>query len=547
MTPIDHCATGIAAGGIVAPLLNKAFKIPYRALVPIYFISSILPDIDGLSLLVSKAAYFGKQWYSHHMAAHSFLGAAFFSALIALVYIVIAISSRGVINLFRRDKIPLEYRIRRTIGAFIAAFIGYAVHFAGDIPTPPGPWGGIALLWPDPKMYGGWSRINWHNWYLIYISIIFLMVYFAVHFTAGFFFAFKFKVTRWISYFFRAVSVACSIFFLFEMYTFVEKHDFKKMGYSAWDKLNRQLVPAEYMKNADEYYHKATIFWRKNLFSMADAVKTGNRALHFFEELHGAVAPKIGAMIPQMRSAQDDMRLYRALQVMAPGMEDSRAGDYRVWFFRDSLPRLDYYNRGFLYFLVHKTKKNIMQITNSWMIVFHILERDSRGNAARVKKIYHNDKIFVSDNIKPQLNLDKLPLVTFKFWEHDRVQYSLIPGSGHTRFGNLAKGYYPTISKTPGVLWKGWRSGVLIHDGPWSEGCIVAAYIHTDIGRQLEYPFYKLWARADEIIKKDIPGSIYRGKNIYWGRMMFIKDPQRIYQKNSQTEKTFAADKYSSL
>ncbi len=528
MTPIGHMATGVAAGGIIAPVINKAFKTPYRALIPIYLVASVIPDVDGLSLLVSRAAYFGKAWYSHHMAGHSIIGAAVYATVLALFYLLFAVTGRGVINLFRMDKVPLEHRLRRTVGAWIAAFIGCLAHYAGDLPTPPGPWGGIALMWPSMTMYGGWNRIFWHNWYLIYLSIGFLGSYLAVQLVAGFFAAFTPRVMRWTGYLFRTAAVVLCALFLYQTAAFVHTHDLRTMGPARWDALNRSLVPAKYMKRADAYYDKATVFWRRSVITMPDIVKYGNITLHFFENLHRRVAPAVGRFMPVTRTREDDMALYRALQAMAPGMEDNRPGDYRVWILRDALPRPDYFNRGFLYQLIHRTKKHIMQMTNAWMVVIHIEERDGAGNAVRVKKIYHNDKIFVSDRIMPQLNLHELPQVTFKFWEHDRVQYSLIPGSDLTRFHNLAKGYYLTISTVRGHLWPNWRSGVLIHDGPWTEGCIIHAYLHTDIGRHLEWAYYPLWERADEIIKKDIRGTVYRGRNIYWGRLLFIKDPVRL-------------------
>ena len=54
MTPFGHVASGIGVGGVIAPLLHKSFKIPYRALTAIFLISSIIPDLDGLSLPVEK-------------------------------------------------------------------------------------------------------------------------------------------------------------------------------------------------------------------------------------------------------------------------------------------------------------------------------------------------------------------------------------------------------------------------------------------------------------------------------------------------------------
>ncbi len=525
MTPLTHAGAGAALVAIAAPVIRKAFKTPYRALVPISIIAGIAPDIDGLPLLASRAAYFGKEWYSHHMAGHSLAGAAVFSTVIAISYIVVSTAAGGLVNLFRRDKLVPPHRIRRFCGAWLAAFIACATHLAFDLPTPPGPWGGVALMWPDRRMFGGWSRVNWHNWYFIYVSLAFLAAYLPLHAFSGLVSAIPFRITRWTGAAGRVAAAVIAAYALHTGWTFYRDHDFAKTGAAKWDAQNRALVSPEYMKYADRYTGPATVFWRRSVVTMADVVRAGNLVIRRGEETHRAAYRVFSAVLPAGDDPAGDMKSYRVLQDAAAGMEDPQNGDYRVWIVRDALPRPDYYNRGFLLALVHATGRNVLQMTNARMIAYRIEARDSSGRATAVKRIYYSDKIFVSDRIGPQINRADIAPMSFRFWEHDGVRYNLIPGSGYTRHRNLAKGYYLSISSKIGDLWPGGNAGILIHDGPWSAGCVVAAYIHGDIGRHVQYPFYRFWERADELIDIAKQGCVFRGRKIFWGSMLFVRDP----------------------
>lgn len=533
MTPIGHCASGVGVGGVLSPVLNKSFKVPYRALTVIFIISSLLPDIDAVSLLFNHRIYFGKWWYSHHMLGHSLIGAAVFAIIIALIYITIAIALRGMRNLFRREKLPLEGRIRRFIGALLAAYIGCLAHFLGDLPTPPGPWGGIALMWPKMEMYGGWGKIYWHNYYIIYLSIAFLIGYLAVQFVAGAFSSVRIKYTQWAGYLFRGISVIMSLFFLYKVALFVQESDYRSMGREKWIQYNRTLVPEQYVRDADKYHYQATVFWRKRVITRDDLIATGNRILDWFEDRHRAVAPVLSAIMPRLRSAEEEMQVYRSLQEMAPGMEDARPGSYRVWIIRDAFPDPHYYNRGFTIRYFHHINRHLLQMTNARMIVFRIDERDQRGGATRVSCVYHSNKIYVPDNRPPQLYCADIKHSSLNLWKHDRIPYNLIPRSSYSRYRNLIKGFFPSLNTTPGYLWPGVKTGIAIHAGMLSLGCIIAVYGHLDIGSHLQHPFFPLWETADDIINIHVVGNRFRGAQKIWGRLLFIRNPETLLPREN--------------
>ena len=164
-------------------------------------------------------------------------------------------------------------------------------------------------------------------------------------------------------------------------------------------------------------------------------------------------------------------------------------------------------------------------MTNAWMIIYLIEEKDKSGKATRVHKVYHSNKIYVPGSLKPQLNLDALKYSSLSFWKHDKIKYNLIPRSGYSRYRNLVKGFYPSINTIPGYIRPGFNSHLAIHSGMWSAGCIVAVYGHFDLVAHLQNPFFSLWDTADEIIYTKIPGNRFRGRKKIWGKLMIIKDP----------------------
>lgn len=545
MTPISHAGCGLAAGGICAPVIRFFFRTPFRAQYIIAVLASMAPDMDGLSLFFSHAVYFGKKWYSHHMFFHSIAAAALVSAVVALVYVSGAIAIRGIWNLIRKKKIPLESRIRRTIGAYIICFIAYCVHFLGDLPTPPGPWNGIAMYWPSAEMAGGWGKIYWHNWYFIYLSIVLFATFIPTAVASGILSSLTFKprafrYIRWGGYALRAVTVVIALNYALTMYTFISTHSYTEMGFKKWDALQRSLVPQEYMKLGDEYLEKSSVFWRKQVVKREDFIQLGNRILAGLESFHQSYAPIAGAL-GFSPSASSDMSLYRKLQKTYPGMEDKLEGDYRVWFIRDTLPNPDYFNRGFLVYYNAERGTFYLQMTNAMMILFRIDERDAAGNAVKVTRVEHTGKVFVPDTKWPQLNMEELAHRNFNFWNYEKIAYNLIPRRSSSRFRNTVHGLYPSINYTPGLITPNWQTGCAFHDGLYSEGCTVHCFGHFDLADHIQNPFYPLWRSADKIIDTSVAGTKYRGKQKVWGRALYVRNPETL------TGKSFAMAKPADL
>jgi hypothetical protein len=98
-------------------------------------------------------------------------------------------------------------------------------------------------------------------------------------------------------------------------------------------------------------------------------------------------------------------------------------------------------------------------MTNSWMILFKIEERDSDGNAVRVRKIIHTSKVFVPDTQWPQLNQEKLSNRVFNFWDYERTAYNLIPRRVYSRFMNTIHGFFPSTTREASMaFWEKNRS-----------------------------------------------------------------------------------------
>ncbi|MCE9500351.1 MAG: metal-dependent hydrolase [Leptospira sp.] len=524
MTPIEHAGCGLATGGILAPGINRIFKVPYWTQDSICVIGAVSPDLDALTLLFNHSVYYGKLWYSHHIFFHSIFAGFLFGIFVSAFYVISATILRGFRNLFRKEKVILEHRTRKFTGVFLISVTGYCVHFLGDLPTPAGPWGGIALFWPSTKMSGGWSRIYWHNWYLIYISIVFFISFSIVAILAGALSAIPVKFIKWTGYFLRILTFIFSLVFSYEVYSFIDKHNFKEMGFQKWDSFNRSLVPKQYIKNADEYRYRATIFWRKQIFSWDDFLLYYNKTLKTFEQVHENYFSSIGNLVPREFPLQSELDQYKFYQSLAKGMEDGKEGDFRIWFLRLSYPSPEFFNKGFVLYYNSGKKNYYLQMSNSLMVGFRIEERDPAGNATKVKKVIHTDKVFVPDKEWPQLNIEKLKERSLNFWDHDRIAYNLIPRRGISRFGNILHGLYPSLNTIPGFVHPGIDSGIAIHDGLYSEGCTVHTFGHTELGSHLQYPYYPLWKSANEIIDIDKPGSRFRGKRKIWGRVVFIKN-----------------------
>lgn len=127
-------------------------------------VGAVLPDLDAFSYGLGdwgRAVYFGDHWYSHHQATHSILG-----CLVLAIFGALAWS--WWVRRRRPTGPPPETRL---VAALL--FLGGLVHCLGDMPTPPGPWGGLPLLFPLERRFGGWGHAWW--WHHYYVSFVLLM------------------------------------------------------------------------------------------------------------------------------------------------------------------------------------------------------------------------------------------------------------------------------------------------------------------------------------------------------------------------------------
>ena len=533
MTPVSHFALGAAGGGILSPVFHKYFKLSFRAAIVLFSIGAIAPDVDSLSLVMSWEIYHGKKWYSHHFFAHSLLGITVLSAILALLYLFFANIARGLVNLFRRDKIALEYKFRKFLGAWLAAWLGCGIHLLGDVVTPPGPWKGIALFWPSKEMTGGWSWIYWHNWYLIYMSLVFTPIFMGLHFLAGLVNSVKHKkirkFSRWPVYALRVVAFGFSAFFIFQTIYFIKKNDYSKMGYRKWTRMNIALSDKRVLAFADRHSHLLTIFFKKRLLKRGDIINGWNKARKLGARIQRRVAPFLYTALPEPYSDERNMQVYRALQRTYPGMGDKHRGRYRMWIFRNARPDPTFFDRGITYYLVHKFDRHTMQITNARIVVFRIDEYDSLGKARRVSRIFESDKVYVPDVGFPQINRKYMKHAMHQHWRFSRVAYNSIPGLDYSRYMNMSGGFFPSLEVRTGVMEGRKKTGVYLHSGVWSEGCLISVYGHMNIGQLLQYPFFNLWETADEYINIKVRGvRVRRGQTRFWGRMMMVRDPEPL-------------------
>ena len=157
MSPVEHAFTGTLAGTIAAcawpgPLRGRGRWIAWMT------IGAMGPDLDAVSLLFSHRIYFGTAWYSHRQFLHSILGCVFLAML--LPSLVVSVRGKGPAP---------DARARVLRVGFRACFAGGLLHLLGDLPTPPGPWGGLPVFFPLGIREGGWSHVGWYNAVLVYL------------------------------------------------------------------------------------------------------------------------------------------------------------------------------------------------------------------------------------------------------------------------------------------------------------------------------------------------------------------------------------------
>ena len=179
MDIFSHTFSGMAAGGLVGICLANSPREKLNCLL-MGTLGGAIPDLDALSLwdpayrlLVAvshtndspREIYYGTYWYSHHAALHSIFSAFIF------IFFAQLISRWRISGTKKLDLLKIN-PIQRN--SYLAFFLGYLLHLLQDMPTPPGPWGGINLWFPLRSYYGGYGQIWWWNNYDLFLIIFFV-------------------------------------------------------------------------------------------------------------------------------------------------------------------------------------------------------------------------------------------------------------------------------------------------------------------------------------------------------------------------------------
>jgi membrane-bound metal-dependent hydrolase YbcI (DUF457 family) len=242
MSPVEHALTGMLASTLAAsawpgPLRGRGRWIAWTT------IGAMAPDLDALSLLFSHRIYFGSAWYSHRQFLHSIFGCAFLAML--LPALVTALGNPG------RDE-----RARILGVGSRAVFAGGLIHLLGDLPTPPGPWGGLPLFFPLPIRVGGWGHLGWVN------AVIFYFLAAAALAVAGLTVARR-AVSGAARGWLRGAAAAVAAVALVGTVWFAAISRYE--GFNQWRAWQSRFIPAIWV---DGFYHAgrfAAVFWEREV------------------------------------------------------------------------------------------------------------------------------------------------------------------------------------------------------------------------------------------------------------------------------------------
>ncbi|TAE50365.1 MAG: metal-dependent hydrolase [Bacteroidetes bacterium] len=148
-------------------------------------IGGLFPDIDSFSVWpvlfgewgfwqhaapAGADIYFGKSWYSHLAFMHSLLGLFLSTGAMALLFSMLHT------HVFRRS--PNMISALMYLGPYTIAFaLAYLLHLAGDLISPSGIWGGMALFFPAKQYVGGWGLVWWWNNYDLLVILLLCIVF----------------------------------------------------------------------------------------------------------------------------------------------------------------------------------------------------------------------------------------------------------------------------------------------------------------------------------------------------------------------------------
>ena len=176
---LTHICSGLASATVVASL-TQCRPLQKGVILFAGAFGGAFPDLDAISLWSGfdgtlgnwfglahsgREIYSSTFWYSHHVFFHSLLGAILVSSLIWAL--------AGWIYWKPMKQSPRYWCGMDYLGPYsYSFFFGYLMHLLGDLPTPNGSWGGIALLYPLKTFVGGWGAIWWWNNYDIFLLLL---------------------------------------------------------------------------------------------------------------------------------------------------------------------------------------------------------------------------------------------------------------------------------------------------------------------------------------------------------------------------------------
>ena len=243
MDIICHTLTGTAVGTVVTSFSKKNIKYKL-SIILLGTLGGALPDFDAISLWSKfdtiigsfiplnnsgKQIYFGKFWYSHHAALHSFTVAFF----IPLVYVFInsILDNKSLNFLYKNYKLKLKSNCLK----ILSFSFGFTFHLLEDMPTPHSVWGGVRFLFPYKKYFGGFGKIWWWNNYDLFLIIILCIALNLIVLLIPFL-----KLKKLTT---STIFILCSILFIYQINT--RKFDFNYTGhtrnYSTYEKKSKEL------------------------------------------------------------------------------------------------------------------------------------------------------------------------------------------------------------------------------------------------------------------------------------------------------------------
>lgn len=141
MSPPEHFLFGALAGTVIYAAQKKPGLVRWLGCCVLTGTGSLAPDMDsGVSAYASANAWIGHRGWTH-------------SLLFAALYGIVTAAGARMRN----------FKLMTPALVFACGFIGVCLHILGDMPTPPGSWGGLPVFFPHPARFGGTGNIGWYN------------------------------------------------------------------------------------------------------------------------------------------------------------------------------------------------------------------------------------------------------------------------------------------------------------------------------------------------------------------------------------------------